>query len=194
VDAYTERREFYMDTNNGIVNAGKSIMDMIVNCTSDNSTTFLDTLEITLEQMDGLVDQYNQFLDDNDPMQETYSYTLETMYQGLELDWVKNDTDILQAATSIVNAIQRIEDTRVRLIELRQCTTIHKGYKSMRDASCEGGVWASNLLWISFLIMAVILTVTTFVTSLAYKRFRKRAFDKPVARLRQHYVALDVQL
>jgi hypothetical protein len=150
----------------------RSILDLVANCSEANGT-LVPSLDISNSEIDSLVQDLNTYLDNEDPSGKgNYSFTFQTMYEALNISWVKNNSRIYGTVQNLTNVIQDLSE----LGQLNNCSFLADGYTTIRNESCVGVLSASYLLWISFLVISVVMTFTAFLTGMSYKRFRKRAY------------------
>lgn len=167
-------------SNDTILVAARNLLNMVVTCAQPDGL-LVPSIDITDEQMNEIVSLLNQYLTNNDPENpdagHEYTYTLSDMDDARDLSWVRNSEVHYATVVNITDTIHNLDHFRQEIQSANECQFMKQGYREIRNDACVGLLSSSNVLWISFLIISLVMSCTAWLTNLAYKRFRKRAYD-----------------
>lgn len=80
---------------------------------------------------------------------------------------------VSRALRDAYSKVLKVKDALDRAVELADCGIIDRAFSDMRLSLCTKGMRAANLLWISFLTLALMYIPLIAFATLGYKRFKK---------------------
>lgn len=166
------------NTASQLFNQAEEVLNLIMRCAGNQ--TLLGGVLATQGAVDSMLDEFNYALalmsgDSNN----TFSYTVDDMHQAKDLDFVKNNADYLHAVDQTIVLIENFVHIFAKMDELLMCTDVAAGFAEIRESSCVNLLRSTDILWLTFLLLAVGESGILVLGILGYKRWRKRKYVVP---------------
>lgn len=157
-----------------------SYLDIVKHCTSnDTNGAFIPGIPYNSTDVDTQISYINQQLTQYDPNHLSYGFDYSTLNLSLSLTFVANNATVKAVIVQQINITDVLYSIATLLPTQNNCSSVGTAYNSVMSMYCTKAQYALDMMWLVFLLLAIVQIPLIVFAQLAYKRYRKKKYVIP---------------